>query len=155
MRRVARGKYGAEVFRTWLYGSLALFCAALACGISPSSAQDAAAASTNNIPSSGEISPTGAYQAGVPVGAWMLYPSLFVGATYNNNINQAATDFNRDNGAGLRVAPRLIATGTDGAIHQTTIYAVGDFQFFNANTVAADARLLAQLQADARPHVQW
>ena len=39
------------------------------------------------------------------------------------------------------MAPRLIATGTDGAIHSTTLFAVGDFQFFNDNTVSADAGL--------------
>ena len=39
------------------------------------------------------------------------------------------------------MAPRLIATGTDGAIHSTTLFAVGDFQFFNDNTISADAGL--------------
>ena len=48
---------------------------------------------------------------------------------------------NKDSGWNARVAPRLIATGTDGAIHSTTLFAVGDFQFFNDNTVSADAGL--------------
>ena len=76
----------------------------------------------------------------------MYYPSIFLGGTYNSNPNQAATGqaatgTNKDSGWSARVAPRLIATGTDGAIHSTTLFAVGDFQFFNANTVTADAGL--------------
>ena len=71
----------------------------------------------------------------------MYYPSIFVGGVYNSNSNQAATSTNKDSGWSARVAPRLIATGTDGAIHSTTLFAVGDFQFFNDNTVNADAGL--------------
>ena len=71
----------------------------------------------------------------------MYYPSIFVGGVYNSNSNQAATGTNKDSGWSARVAPRLIATGTDGAIHSTTLFAVGDFQFFNDNTVSADAGL--------------
>ena len=38
-----------------------------------------------------EIAPTGEYKPGLPVGAWMLYPSIFVGATYDTNFDQTAS----------------------------------------------------------------
>ena len=38
-----------------------------------------------------EIAPTGEYKEGLPVGGWMLYPSIFVGAEYDSNFNQLAT----------------------------------------------------------------
>jgi hypothetical protein len=94
-----------------------------------------------------EISPTGEYQAGVPIGTWMLYPELFVGAVWDSNSNQAssnsaaqtATGSSPDSGTSLGVSPRLVATTNDGGMHATTLFGVGDFQFFSANTVAADA----------------
>jgi len=69
----------------------------------------------------------------------MLYPDIYVGGTYNSNIHQAPSGTNRDSGGSVRVAPRMIATYTDGAIHQTMIFGVGDFQFFNGDTISADA----------------
>ena len=39
-----------------------------------------------------EISPTGQYQGGVPIGTWMLYPELFVGAVWDSNSNQASSN---------------------------------------------------------------
>ena len=35
------------------------------------------------------ITPAGEYREGLPFGAWMVYPSIFFGATYNDNINQS------------------------------------------------------------------
>src|SRR6516164_9792033 len=68
-----------------------------------------------------EIAPTGQYTPGLPVGGWMLYPSIFVGADYDSNFNQSATGNTKDSGTSLRVSPRL--TGNyDGGIHKTTIY---------------------------------
>jgi hypothetical protein len=94
-----------------------------------------------------EISPTGEYENGVQLGAWMLYPELFVGAVWDSNSNQAssnqaaqtATGSSPDSGTSLAVSPRLVATTSDGGMHSTMLYGVGDFQFFSANTVAADA----------------
>ena len=53
-------------------------------------AADTPGAAGGNIPSSGEISPTGQYKEGLAVGPWMYYPSIFVGGDYNSNFNQAA-----------------------------------------------------------------
>src|SRR6516162_5304228 len=97
-----------------------------------------------------EIGPTGQYQAGVPIGAWMLYPELFVGAVWDSNSNQAssnqraqtATGSSPDSGTSLAVSPRLVATSSDGGMHSSTLFGVGDFQFFGTNTVTADAGFL-------------
>ena len=94
-----------------------------------------------------EIGPTGEYQEGLPVGAWTLFPSLFVGAVWDSNSNQAPSNSSAqstsgsapDSGTSLAVSPRLVATTSDGGMHSSTLYGVGDFQFFSSNTVAADA----------------
>src|SRR5262249_28470452 len=91
--------------------------------------------------------PQGEYQPGVQLGAWMLYPELFVGAVWDSNSNQAssnqaaqtATGSSPNSETSLEVSPRLVATTSDGCMHGTMLYGVGDFQFFSANTVAADA----------------
>ena len=145
MRRVGSDTMRARWIRINLCGSLAVVCTAIVVGTaSPSLAQDSVPAAAGNVPPSGEISPTGEYKEGLAVGPWMYYPSIFLGGVYNSNSNQAPSGqavqgTNKDSGWSARVAPRLIATGTDGAIHSTTLFAVGDFQFFNANTVSADA----------------
>src|SRR6516165_3087113 len=93
---------------------------ALAQSAAPSGAQGAVAPVA--VPSSGEISPTGEYQGGLPLGTWMLYPELFVGAVWDSNSNQAssnqaaqkATGSSPDSGTSLAVSPRLVATTSDG-----------------------------------------
>ena len=93
-----------------------------------------------------EIAPTGEYKPGLPVGGWMLYPSIFVGADYDTNFNQSASGTERNSGTSLRVSPRL--TGTyDGGIHKTTFYGVVDARFFNANNIAASAGVLHTYEA--------
>ena len=79
------------------------------------------------------------------MGGWMVYPSIFFGAIYNDNINQSLSNqslpgTDRDTGWSVRVSPRLYAT-YDGGIHKTTVYGVADAQFFNANTVSASVGL--------------
>src|SRR5262249_49502089 len=39
-----------------------------------------------------EITPTGEYTEGLPIGAWTLYPSVFVGAVWDSNSNQASSN---------------------------------------------------------------
>jgi hypothetical protein len=122
----------------------------------PTSAQGApgVAAPTGAAPDAGppsgfgqEIAPTGEYQAGLAIGSWMLYPELFVGAVWDSNSNQASsnqatqtiTGSSPDSGTSLAVSPRLVATTSDGGMHSTTLFGVGDFQFFSSNTLSADA----------------
>jgi hypothetical protein len=86
-----------------------------------------------------EISPTGAYEQGMAVGPWMVYPSVYGGAVYDNNSGQSPSGTDRASGFGFRLSPRLVATRSDGAIHATTVFGAGDLRFFNANTISADA----------------
>jgi hypothetical protein len=79
-------------------------------------------------PASSEITPTGEYQEGVPLGGWMLFPSLSVGGNYDDNFKQSASGTDHDSGGALRVAPRLVATHTDGGIHSTHWAATSLFQ---------------------------
>src|SRR5262245_274435 len=124
---------GVRRMRTASFGSAALVSMAIAVGTAPCSFAQ-------------EIAPVGEYSPGLPIGGWMLYPSIFAGAVYdtnvnhspNNNINNLPSGFDRDSGFSARVSPRLVAT-YDGGIHKTTVYGVADAQFFNANTVAASA----------------
>ena len=86
-----------------------------------------------------EAAPVGAYQQEpLLVGGWKLFPDLFAGATYNNNIDQTATGTNSSSGVGLRVVPHIAGT-YDGGIHKATVYGVVDALFFNADTIAASA----------------
>ena len=99
-----------------------------------------------------EIAPTGEYKPGLPVGAWMLYPSIFVGATYDTNFDQTASGPQRNSGTSLRVSPRF--TGNyDGGIHKTSAYGIVDARFFDANNVAASAGAFAHLRSDAGSHI--
>jgi len=79
----------------------------------------------------------------------MVYPSIYLGAVFDDNVRQSANDIEHTSGLGVRVAPDLIAT-YDGGIHQTTLYGVVDARFFpgvgtrlpgeaDANSVAATA----------------
>jgi hypothetical protein len=93
-----------------------------------------------------EIAPTGEYKEGIPMGPWMLYPSLFVGAVYDSNFNQLASGTDRDSSTSVRVSPRL-AGNYDGGIHKTTLYGVVDARFFNGDNIAATAGVLHTYEA--------
>jgi Putative beta-barrel porin 2 len=89
------------------------------------------------------IVPTGEYKEGLPLGSWMLFPSVFVGAVYNSNVSQLTTT---DNGTDLRIVPRLVGT-YDGGIHKTTVYGVVDAEFLTYNNVAADVGFSSTYEA--------
>ena len=63
---------------------------------------------------------------GLPVGDWMLYPSLFVGVAYNDN--HFLTPTNRHASTGLRVRPAIEAARDDG-LHRTSLFAAADLHF--------------------------
>ena len=111
--------------RTALYGWVIVMTAALSMGTAPHSFAQ-------------EIVPTGEYKEGLPIGAWMLYPQLFVGVVYDNNFDQSSSGMERDAGTSVRVVPRLVST-RDGGIHKTTLYGVADARFFDADTISATA----------------
>jgi Putative beta-barrel porin 2 len=83
----------------------------------------------------------------LPVGGWLLYPSVFFGGLYDSNVNQGAT--NKVSSAGGRLVPSLLAENTDG-IHKTTFYGMADGRAYTDNdagsTVAARAGLIQRYQ---------
>ena len=77
---------------------------------------------------------------GLPLEGWVLYPSMFLGAVFDDNLYQMST--NRVSGAGLNLRPSFLAE-RDAGIHRTSIYANGSFNFYpdnsDANTTNAQA----------------
>jgi len=70
--------------------------------------------------------PTREYH-GLPVGSWMLYPSLLVGATYDDNVFQSS--LRRVSSGGLHLRPSIYAE-RDVGIHKTKAYFDGDFRLY-------------------------
>jgi len=104
----------------------------------------APAGGQSNAPAGGPgIVPTGEYKEGLPLGSWMLFPSVFVGAVYNSNVSQLP---GTDNGTDLRIVPRLVGT-YDGGIYKTTVYGVVDAEFLTYNNVAADVGFSSTYEA--------
>ena len=62
-------------------------------GGAPAGGQGAAPAGGGSY-GGGEISPAGEYQQGLAVGGWIFAPEIFLGAVYNSNADQLATDDN-------------------------------------------------------------
>jgi hypothetical protein len=71
--------------------------------------------------------------AGLPLEGWMLYPSLFLGGIYDDNILQTSID--RKRAAGFRLGPGLLAERKSG-VHKTTVYAMGDIRLYPGETSA-------------------
>lgn len=63
----------------------------------------------------------------VPVGLWILYPTITVGAVYNDNVFRSP--FTKIAAPGVRVSPSLIATIGNG-IHQFRFYGRFDAIFY-------------------------
>ena len=83
-----------------------------------------------------EVAPNGQYSEGLAVGGWKLFPKVFVGGVYDDNIHQ--TDIDRKSGGSLRVVPNIVGL-YDGGIHKTSVYGVVDARFFDAESVSATA----------------
>ncbi|MDR3448864.1 MAG: outer membrane beta-barrel protein [Alphaproteobacteria bacterium] len=70
---------------------------------------------------------------GIPIEGWMLFPSMFVGGVFDDNIYRTLSS---PTGAlGVRLIPNIEADRDDG-VHRTTIYANADAQLYpgyNAN----------------------
>jgi hypothetical protein len=64
---------------------------------------------------------------GLPIAGWMLYPSFFIGGTFDDNIFQSS--IRRVSAGGLHLRPSLIAE-RDTGIHHTTLYTIGDFRIY-------------------------
>jgi hypothetical protein len=83
------------------------------------------------------------------VGDWLLYPTLFAGASYDTNPTQSSGGAKSSFGG--RLVPSLLAETTNG-ISKTTVYGMADAQLYtnqssgNSNTVAARAGLIENYQ---------
>ena len=75
--------------------------------------------------------PSREYSA-LPVGSWLLYPTVFFGAMYDDNVNQSPGPANRTSSPGGRIVPSLLAEATDG-IHKSTFYGMLDARGYTAN----------------------
>lgn len=64
---------------------------------------------------------------GLPIGAWLVYPSVSAGVVYDSNIFQTST--NRVSALGARVVPTFNAIRDDG-IHKSTLYGTADARFY-------------------------
>jgi len=64
---------------------------------------------------------------GIPIEGWMLYPSVFVGGVFNDNVYQAET--HRVSAIGLRLTPNIEAD-LDSGLHKTTVYGNADAQLY-------------------------
>ena len=131
------------------FGWAVLVSAALIVGIVPRSFAADGATNPAAAPFESTSVQPGPFRPGLAIGGWMVYPSIFLGAVFDDNVRQSANDIEHTSGLGVRVAPDLIAT-YDGGIHQTTLYGVVDARFFpgvgtrlpgeaDANSVAATA----------------
>ena len=71
--------------------------------------------------------PSGDYKA-LPVGGWLLTPSLFAGAVYDSNVFQSPQQ--PVAASGFRIAPSLVANLNSG-VHNTTLYGNLDGSFYS------------------------
>jgi Putative beta-barrel porin 2 len=85
----------------------------------------------------------------LPIGIWLLYPTVFAGAVYDSNVRQ--TDIDKVSSWGARLVPSLLAEATDG-IHKTTLYGMADVRLYgdhdadNADATAARAGFIQRYQ---------
>jgi hypothetical protein len=68
---------------------------------------------------------------GLKAGNWMLYPSLFVGASFDSNVKQSNAGGASD--VGLRLTPTLVAARNTG-VHNTLFYALADVNLYRQNS---------------------
>lgn len=101
----------------------------------PSGAEELAVAATGPSP-----------DQGVPIEGWMVYPSLFVGAVFNDNVY--GTSYDRRAAAGLRVRPSFVAD-VDNGLHRTTTYFTADAQIYPG--LGARSRLYPTAAASLTP----
>jgi Putative beta-barrel porin 2 len=92
------------------------------------------------------IVPTGEYREGLVLGSWKLYPKIFVGAVWDNNIDQQASGTPETSRTSARAVP-YISGFYDGGIHKTSVYGVIDARFFDATNLSATTGLAHRYEA--------
>jgi hypothetical protein len=99
------------------------------------------------------FAPTREYSA-LPLGGWLVYPSMFVGALWDSNPTQSPA--NKPSSPGGRFAPSLLAEASDG-INKTTLYGMGDFRGYTDQAVSGTDTLAARAGVIQRyqPTIDW
>jgi len=85
-------------------------------------------------------------EEGLAIDGWLVYPSLFVGSVFNDNIY--ATAYDRRSAVGVRVRPSIQA-GVDNGLHKTTAYLSADAQLYPG--LGSHYRLLPTPTTDVDP----
>jgi hypothetical protein len=78
--------------------------------------------------------------AALPVGDWLLYPTVFFGATYDTNVRQSAVAPTAS--AGGRLVPSILAERNDG-INKTSLYGMADARFYSDNAGGSTSDTIA------------
>ena len=116
---------------------LALMASAL-CAAASATAQDITPATTISDDMLGLLSPKphstqnplvrpSREYRGIPMGDWMFYPTLLVGATYDDNLIWLTS--NKVSAVGTRLSPRFVAVRNTG-VHKTSIYGNVDAKIY-------------------------
>src|SRR6476660_8029935 len=121
--------------RAELFGWAAVVSVALLVGTAPRSLAQEIPTTEGVAPGTGE---------GLTLGAWKLYPKIFVGATRDSNIDQQPSDTPLPTPTArtsARAVPYLDGF-YDGGIYTTQVYSVLDARFFDASNLSATAGLV-------------
>jgi hypothetical protein len=92
--------------------------------------------------------PSREYSA-LPFGSWLLYPTLFAGAVFDDNVRQ--TEVAKTSSGGARLVPSILAERNDG-IHKTSLYGMADMRLYtdhaanNADAVAVRTGFIERYQ---------
>ncbi len=114
-------------------------------GAAPAAPAQGAAIDGSALPTALAASSGPAPLGGFPLGAWMVYPSIFIGASYNDNVYM--TPNGGAAAVGARLTPNVEADLNEG-LYKTTLYANADAQLYpgsnsqlgeTASTVSARA----------------
>jgi hypothetical protein len=90
----------------------------------------------------------------LPVGGWLLYPSMFFGGLWDSNPNQSATG--KPSSFGGRLSPSLLAMTSDG-INKTALYGSGDFRGYTDREVSGSDAISAHAGViqTYQPTIDW
>ncbi len=76
-----------------------------------------------------------AAEGALPLGSWLVYPSMFAGVVYDTNIDQVNTGAR--SAVGLRFTPSISGVRDDG-VNQTTLYGMVDGRLYSKSGNNAD-----------------
>jgi opacity protein-like surface antigen len=87
---------------------------------------------------------------GMPIEGWLVFPSVFAGGVFNDNVYN--TTSNRKSAFGLRLLPSFEASN-DSGIYQTTVYGTLDAQIY-PGTSESGSSLVSSLPTTSANNIQ-